>query len=105
MNSYEEALVEHRRRMRTDITYRLQEQLEDFRVDMIPGRWTDDSYSVPMPENLTVTHDSESQWNKKQWDVVNQLRLEQKNIRNLIYKTLKEKKEKYTSKRRYKYEK
>ena len=38
---YQKELSEHNRRMRTDILYRLQEQLEDMRVDMIPGRGTD----------------------------------------------------------------
>ena len=40
----------------------------------------------------------EPQWNKRQWDAVEQLRNEQKSIRNLIYKTLKENKAKNASK-------
>ena len=46
----------------------------------------------------------EPQWNKRQWDKLEQLRNEQNNIRNLIYKTLKENKAKYASKGRSKYD-
>ena len=105
--TYNESLMEHNRRMRTDPMYRMLEMMEDMRVDMIPGRGTDREetgsmsyqyFGTPEPETSTITHASESRWNKRQWGIVNQLRLEQKDIRKLIYKTLKEKKEKDASK-------
>ena len=37
---YQEALSEHNKRMRTDPMYRMLEHMEDSRVDMIPGQWS-----------------------------------------------------------------
>ena len=59
---------------------------------------------LPALELEEVSEDKpEPQWNKRQWGIIDQLRNEQKNIRNLIYKTLKENKAKYASKRKTNY--
>ena len=87
--TYNEALSAHYRRLETDPMYRMLEAMEDMRVDMIPGHWIESEEAIPKDE---------PKWNKKQWDTINQLCSEQKNIRNLIYKTLKENKEKSSNK-------
>ena len=61
-------------------------------------------YLPALESKEEVSEDNtEPQWNKRQWGIVDQLRLEQKNIRNLIYSTLKENKAKYASKRKTNY--
>ena len=88
--TYNKALSAHYRRLETDPMYRMLEAMEDFRVDMIPGRGTDEEIVEPdIPE---------PQWNKRQWGIVDQLRLNQINLRNTLYSTLKENKAKYASK-------
>jgi len=49
VNIYEEALAEHYRRIRTDPIYRLQEQMEDMRVDRIPALWSNPTAEEPEP--------------------------------------------------------
>ncbi len=67
MNSYEEAMTEHYRRIRTDPMYRMLEQMEDMRVDMMPGQWLTE-------ETPKVQEAKELEWSKRQWSYVKQLK-------------------------------
>ena len=64
--NYEQARAEHYRRIRTDPIYRLQEQLEDMRVEMMPALEVQD-----FPEKTILP---EPEWTKRQWNIINQLR-------------------------------
>jgi len=88
----------HNKALREHPEYQMEGMLDCLREEMM--------LNMPYPKEVFEYPKRVTQkepWTKKQWDVVNQLRLDQVNLRNTLYRTLKEIKAASASKRRPKY--